>query len=129
MKKLSLFGLIFLAGCGGIKQSHISKLRMDMEKEKVRSILGEPDSSGATVQDGREIEAWVYTLKTSQTPQQQAAAIYCTICTLGLCFPLLFVDGPPVPYHVYFANDRLKQWGRGFDWQPTPNQINEIRMR
>jgi hypothetical protein len=95
-KMFSYFVIIILAvslaGCGGISQK-INRLSISMQKEEVRSLIGNNYAAKASKVDanGNVLEMWEIT-----DPNTKAT------------------------FQIFFLNDKVAQWGKSEDLKAFP---------
>jgi len=135
MKKLALLicALPFLGGCiKRIKPRKLHEVSLGMNKQEVLQTLGEPAvPRGSMINDFKQvIETWEYHVSMGMSEREKAAATVFTIYTLGLGFPIWFMEGELFdPYWFFFHSDKLVKWCKAGDWETAQHEIKEIRFR
>lgn len=107
-----LFIVLFFSGCAPSK-ALLSEISIGQDKQTIREKMGAPLAVRGSIINkyNQRIEVWEYRL-----------------CSGGE------VDIPPYSsncdyYWIYFADDRLVQWGQAGDWGREADKIYEIRYR
>lgn len=82
----------------------LSSLQLDMSKAQVRATMGAPTSARGSIRNkfGQTIEVWEYVLDRGFAPD--------------------------ATYWLYFADDKLVQWGEAGDWKKEADRIYEFRF-
>lgn len=99
----ALCSLTVLVGCL-TSARNLTRLRLDMPKSEVHSVLGEPTAARGSIRNkfGQVVEVWEYILDRGGAP-----------------------DGT---YWLYFHDDKLIQWGEAGDWKREADRIYELRI-
>lgn len=114
MKKILLILLVFVVGCGYLKEmeiketrNNLNKLQIGISKERVREIVGEPYQTKAKANN----EIWLYCTNIRRVPLGGGRWTTEVIKT-----PLLFED------------NKLVSWGQGIADQDDVEKY-ELRIR
>lgn len=102
---LLLLPFLALAVTGCLTSSKtLSNLQLDMSKAQVRATMGAPTSARGSIRNkfGQTIEVWEYVLDRGFAPD--------------------------ATYWLYFADDKLVQWGEAGDWKKEADRIYEFRF-
>lgn len=140
---IKAFGLVFvlfiLNGCASHKMRTARNrlipqafrcIELGISKQQVIKSIGEPDIVRGSITNKFEqvIEVWEYSVDRGKDAAQIGAELVLTICTLGLCAPLMLSEGRIETYWLYFHTNKLVQWGKAGDWKKEADVISEIRF-
>ena len=109
---LIIFSLTTLIGCAPSK-SLLSEISIGENKQTVRNKMGTPLSVRGSIINkyNQRIEVWEYRLCSGG---EVDIAPYSSNCDY---------------YWLYFADEKLAQWGQAGDWESEADKIYEIRFR
>ena len=135
-KRLSILLIIALFGSLSSCSHYASKRSLDsislmMSKEDViQKMDGKGLARGSIINKyDQVIEVREYQIDHGKTRSQIGGEVAATLCTLGLCAPLLFSEGEIGTYWLYFCNGSLVQWGKAGDWAEAQRMIYDINFK
>ena len=111
---------VLCSGCGVAPMrsaSRLDDLQLGMDKNEVKSKLGEPDEVRESYENekGQKIEAWQYELRTISAGQAFGNIAFGVIFYTITWWVPAFKDDKS--YWVQFSDDKVFQWGRVGDLQ------------
>ncbi len=123
----SALWMFALIGCATtpVNTHALQSLSLNMSKAEVVKVMGNPSAVRGALKNkyGQTIEVWEYTLNTVNFGQVYLEAI------------AVQSGGTPLPpgygstvYWLYFADNRLVQWGQAGDWAKEADRIYEVRF-
>lgn len=112
------------------KESDLDAIKIGMKKEKAMDGMSSRGYMRGSVLNkwGDIIEVREYQVERPPEPAFYIAGAILTVCTFGIMFPILFAGGTVDTYWMYFANDKLIQWGKAGDWKEAERIIWDINI-
>lgn len=125
----AVLSLLIVSACA-TSSGKLSEIRLEMTKDEVRRVLGEPSVVRGAIRNkfGQVIEVWEYRLALPSTDSagQVIGKSMLTVITLGIGAAAF--RGEKRDYWLYFLRDNLVQWGQAGDWSREPDRIYQFNF-
>ena len=113
-----------------ITDYQLERIEIGMKKNDVLKRLGHGLRRGSVKNKFNQVvEVWEYKNQERPSPDDIAAQIFLTVCTLGLFLPLIGTGGETNKYWVYFVDGEMVRWGQSGDWAEAQKVIYDLNFK
>jgi hypothetical protein len=124
--------VILVTGCASNLKpsSHLRQVSLDMSKEQVVSVLGDPTVARGAIRNkyNQVVEVWEYTLALPSKDSTGEIAGKTAITIISCGMGAVAFRPEKKDYWLYFLDDKLVQWGEAGDWKKEPERIYEFNF-